>query len=160
MFRNMRRFKQQLSNAQAKELLKNTKRGVLCVLGDDDYPYGIPINYYYDENDHAIYFHSAKEGHKIDAIKRHSKVCFTINNNERLDEKDGWSYYLESVVVFGKASFVEDQEVFVDCAAKFARKYFPSEEEVKKEMHSENMNRMALIKIEIAHMSGKTVHEK
>ena len=74
MFRKMRRWKQQLSDANTKQILKITKRGVLSVLGDDGYPYGIPINYYYDENDNAIYFHSAKEGHKLDAIKQNNKV--------------------------------------------------------------------------------------
>lgn len=93
MFRQMRRWKQQLTDAQTKEILKKTRRGVLSVIGDDDYPYGIPINYYYDEDDNAIYFHSAKEGHKIDAIIRSNKVAFTIMNNEWLDEEDGWSYH-------------------------------------------------------------------
>ena len=89
MFRKMRRFKQQISDEQSKELLKKTKRGILSLAGDEGYPYGIPINFYYDEEDHAIYFHSAKEGHKIDAIARNDKVCFTVMNNDRIDEKDG-----------------------------------------------------------------------
>ena len=160
MFRKMRRWKQQLTDAQTKEILKNTRRGVLSVIGDDDYPYGIPINYYYDEDDNAIYFHSAKEGHKIDAIIRSNKVSFTIMNNECLDEEDGWSFHVESVVVFGKAFFVEDEDVLVDRAAKFARKYFPTEDDVKKEMNPGSMSRMAFIKIDIEHMSGKSVHEK
>ena len=160
MFRQMRRWKQQLTNAQTKEILNNTKRGVLSVWGDNDYPYGIPINYYYDENDNAIYFHSAKEGHKIDAITRSDKVCFIIMNNERLDEEDGWSCHVESVVVFGRASFVEDKDVLVDRATKFARKYFPTEDDVKKEMNPDSMSRMAFIKIDIEYMSGKSVHEK
>lgn len=160
MFRQMRRWKQQLTVAQTKEILRITKRGVLSVLGDDNYPYGIPINYYYDEDDNAIYFHSAKEGHKIDAIIRSNKVAFTIMNNEWLDEEDGWSYHVESVVVFGKASFVEDEEVLVNRATKFARKYFPTEEDVKNEMNPDSMSRMAFIKIDIEHMSGKSVHEK
>ncbi|MBE5959138.1 MAG: pyridoxamine 5'-phosphate oxidase family protein [Lachnospiraceae bacterium] len=160
MFRQMRRWKQQLTDAQTKEILKNTRRGVLSVIGDDDYPYGIPINYYYDEDDNAIYFHSAKEGHKIDAIIRSNKVAFTIMNNEWLDEEDGWSCHVESVVVFGKASFVTDKEILVDRATKFARKYFPTEEDVKNEMNPDSMSRMAFIKIDIEHMSGKSVHEK
>ena len=42
MFRKMRRFKQQLSNDEALEILKNCKSGVLAVSGDDGYPY-LPI---------------------------------------------------------------------------------------------------------------------
>lgn len=68
MFRKMRRFKQEISLEECIEILTNEKRGVLSVIGDDGYPYGIPINHYYNKNDNCIYFHGAKEGHKIDAI--------------------------------------------------------------------------------------------
>ena len=71
MFRPMRRFKQQISDAQCIEILKNEKRGVLSLLGDDGYPYGLPMSHYYVEEDNKIYFHGAKEGHKIDAIKNY-----------------------------------------------------------------------------------------
>ena len=75
MFRKMRRFKQQISVAECIEILKNTKRGVLSLIGDDGYPYGIPIDHWYCEDDGKIYFHGAKEGHKIDAI------CYVMNHN-------------------------------------------------------------------------------
>ena len=65
----MRRFKQQVSEEACIEVLKNTKRGVLSVIGDDGYPYGMPINHYYSQEDGKLYFHGAKAGHKIDAIK-------------------------------------------------------------------------------------------
>ena len=78
MFREMRRFKQQISTEKCVEILKNEPRGVLMVLGDDDYPYGIPIDFYYDEREKKIYFHSAKQGHKIDAINRHDKASFCV----------------------------------------------------------------------------------
>ena len=68
MFRKMRRFKQQITDAECIEVLKKTKRGVLSLLGEDGYPYGIPIDHWYCEEDGRIYFHGAKEGHKIDAV--------------------------------------------------------------------------------------------
>ena len=63
MFRKMRRFKQQVSEAECIEILKSTKRGVLSVIGDDGYPYGMPLNHYYCEEDGKLYFHGAKAGH-------------------------------------------------------------------------------------------------
>ncbi len=69
MFRTMRRFKQQISDTECVEILKAEKRGALSLIGDDGYPYGIPLSHFYDERDGKIYFHGAKEGHKIDAIK-------------------------------------------------------------------------------------------
>lgn len=67
MFREMRRFKQQTTTEECKKVLKEEKRAAFSVIGDDGYPYTIPINFYYDETDNNIYFHGAKEGHKVDA---------------------------------------------------------------------------------------------
>ena len=78
MFRPMRRFKQQLTQEECVEILNNEVRGVLSVLGDDDYPYGIPIDFYYNQQENKIYFHGAKEGHKTDSIKKHNKVSFCV----------------------------------------------------------------------------------
>lgn len=66
MFRPMRRWKQQLSDEDCIAILKNEPRGILSVLGDDGYPYGIPMNHWYCEADGKLYFHGAKTGHKID----------------------------------------------------------------------------------------------
>ena len=82
MFRPMRRFKQQISDAECKEILKNEKRGVLSLLGDDGYPYGLPISHLYSEEDNKIYFHGAKEGHKIDAIKNYDKASFCVYDSQ------------------------------------------------------------------------------
>ena len=68
MFRKMRRFKQEISKEECIEVLNSQPRGVLAVLGDDDYPYTVPIDFIYDEETNTIGFHGAREGHKIDAI--------------------------------------------------------------------------------------------
>lgn len=73
MFREMRRFKQQITTEECKKVLKEEKRAAFSVIGDDGYPYTIPINFYYDEADNIIYFHGAKEGHKADAVNRCDK---------------------------------------------------------------------------------------
>ena len=74
MFREMLRKKQELSKEECIEILKKEKRGVLSVLGDEGYPYGMPINHYYDEESGKLYFHGGKKGHKIDAMKRLNKA--------------------------------------------------------------------------------------
>ena len=74
MFREMARKKQSLEMSQIIKILNNEKRGVLSVHGENGYPYGLPINYWYNEENGYIYFHSGKKGHKIDAINANNKV--------------------------------------------------------------------------------------
>ena len=80
MFRKIRRFKQEMPAEECRELLKTQVRGVLSLLGDDGYPYGLPIDYWYNEADGKLYFHGAKEGHKIDAIRACDKASFCIHD--------------------------------------------------------------------------------
>ena len=88
MFRKMRRFKQELSKEECMEILKNEPRGVLSVLGDDGYPYGMPVTHWYNEKNGKIYFHGAKSGHKIDAIKNCDKVSFCVYDKGYRKEND------------------------------------------------------------------------
>ncbi len=158
MFRDMRRRKQLVSDNECREILKSEKRGVLSVIGDDGYPYGVPMNFYYDEEENTLYFHGAKQGHKIDAIKRCAKVCFTTWN--RGSQKDGdWAFYLTSVIAMGEAELVDDVAVVCEKAHKIADKYFPSKEEIEAEWQKDG-NRIQIIAVHIQHMTGKLVHEK
>ncbi len=81
MFREMRRKKQQLSFEECQEILNNEVRGVLSVIGDNGYPYGIPINYKYSTTENKIYFHGAKKGHKI---KQFSATSAPLNRGSRV----------------------------------------------------------------------------
>ena len=158
LFRPMRRNKRQLSNEVCINILKNAKRGVLAVSGDNDYPYALFVNYVYDEKDNAIYIHGAKEGHKIDSIKRCNKVSFTVHDEGYKKEGD-WAYTLTSVVIFGKAELINDINITTEKTRNLANRYYPSKDEVEKEIKS-GITHVQLIKINIEHMSGKTIHEK
>ena len=74
LFRELTRKKQQLSNEECIELLKTEKRSVLSVMGDDGYPYGMPMNHWYDEEDGNIYFHCGRAGHRLDALKKTTEL--------------------------------------------------------------------------------------
>ena len=158
MFRAMRRFKQEQDKETCINILKTEKRGVLSLSGDEDYPYGIPINFYYDEELNKIFFHGAGEGHKIDAIKRNNKVSFcTWNNGEQVEGK--WYYMVLSVIVFGKIRIVEDGEYKVSQLRKMAQKYYPTKEEVEFELNRD-LYRVTLLELDVEHISGKRVEEK
>lgn len=159
MFREMRRFKQQVSDDECKKILKEENRGTFSVIGDNGYPYTIPINFYYDETDHKIYFHGAKEGHKVDAINQCNKVCFTTWN-QGFKKEGHWEWNVTSVVVFGRVELVTDRTVIEDRLRKLAMKYYPTEDEVEEKMSSSSADRVQLYAIEIEHMTGKLVNEK
>lgn len=78
MFRKMRRNKQLLSIDDTVAVMERCTNGVLACMGDNDYPYAVPLSYVYLDN--KIYFHSAKVGHKVDAIIRNPKVSFSVMN--------------------------------------------------------------------------------
>ncbi|MGN0163677.1 MAG: pyridoxamine 5'-phosphate oxidase family protein [Candidatus Ornithomonoglobus sp.] len=158
MFREMRRFKQAVSEDECIQILKTEKRGVLSVLGDNGYPYGIPMDFYYDEKDRRIYFHCAKEGHKIDAIRNCDKVCFTTWNTGF--QKDGdWAWNVTSVVAMGRAELVSDRALTNEKVRLLALKYYPTEDGVNEEM-KKDAHRVQMIALTIEHLTGKLVNEK
>ena len=109
MFRKMRRFKQQLSEEECISILKTEPRGVLSVFGEDGYPYGMPVNHFYDDETGNIYFHGAGEGHKIDAIRKCDKVSLCVYDKGFRREGD-WALNIKSVIVFGRIRIVENRE--------------------------------------------------
>ncbi len=159
MFRPMRRHKQQVSAEECHRILAEEKRAALAVTGEDGYPYAIPVNFYFDETDNAIYLHCAKVGHKIDAIAACDKVCLTTWNQGFITE-GSWEYNATSVVVFGRARVEEDAAVKTDKLRKLAQKYYPTQAEVEEEMASAAAKVVQVLAIDIDHMTGKLVNEK
>lgn len=158
MFRAMRRKKNEIDPAAAQALLQKSRRGVLAVNGDDGYPYAIPVNYCYDPEAQRIYFHGARAGHKIDAIKSCDKVCFTVYGNETVRE-EAWAPYLQSTVVFGRCHLVEDGQRAMALLKQVAMKYYPSEALVDEEI-ARLGKATQIFEIEIEHMSGKEIQER
>lgn len=100
MFRPMRRTKRAISDEDAKRLLEQGRRAVLAVNGDNGYPFAFPINYRFDADANKIFFHGAKAGQKVDALRRSDKVCLTVMGNEHYEQSE-WAPYVQSTVVFG-----------------------------------------------------------
>lgn len=159
MFRPLRRKKRAITDKQARELLADCKRGVFAVNGDDGYPYAIPVNYFFDAEHDKIYFHGAKAGHKVDALKRNDKACFTVYGNDWCKDDD-WAPYVQSTVVFGRCRLVNDDPAFVeDKIRQLALKYYPSAEEAEEEIR-QSIGGVQLYEITIEHLCGKQIQEK
>jgi len=157
MFRKMRRFKQQTSKEECIEILKSTKRGVLSLIGDEGYPYGVPIDHWYCEEDGKIYFHGAKEGHKIDAVKACDKASYCVYNEGYRKEGD-WALNITSVIIFGRIKLLEDENKAREVCTELVRKFTEDEEYLKREMENA-FPRVQCLVFEPEHMTGKLVNE-
>ena len=157
MFRGMRRFKQQISEEECIRILKEEPRGVLSMIGDDGYPYGIPLDHWYDEADGKLYFHCAKEGHKLDAIAGCDKVSYCVYDQGY--RKDGeWALNINSVVIFGRMKLVTDADKTKEICTNLCRKFTDDEAYLQKEL-TNALPRVQCLELTIEHMTGKLVNE-
>lgn len=153
----MARQKQQISKKECIEVLKEAPRGVLSVLGDEDYPYGVPIDHWYCEEDGNLYFHSGKTGHKVDAMKKHDKVSF-CTWDEGYRREGEWALNIRSVIVFGRIQVIEDQERAMDIVRKLSYKYTSDTEFIEKEIKNSGAHTLIFALVP-EYMTGKLVNE-
>lgn len=155
MFRQMRRFRQQLQTERCEEILNRCGTGVLAVSGDEGYPYAVPLNYVYFGG--KLYFHCAKTGHKLDAIARCDKVSFcVIDHDEVLPEK--LTTLFRSVIVFGRATVVEDNTEKREAVTALSRKLAPDIPQPQQRIDAEiasDWEKLCIVRIDIDHTSGK-----
>jgi len=158
MFRELTRVKQALPEAECIEILKNELRGVLAVQGDDGYPYALPINHFYCEEDGRLYFHSGGKGHKIDAILRDPKASFCVY--DRGSAPDGeWALYIKSVIVFGRIEVIEDRDRIIEISRALSYKFTDDEAYIQYEIEHSGP-RTFMFALTPEHICGKLVHEK
>ena len=155
-FRQMRRFKQQLSRDECERILERCPRGVLSVLGDGGYPYGVPLDYLYEDG--KFYFHCATTGHKLDAIAACDKANFCVIDEGRKEEGDWW-WHFNSVIAFGRIRRVEDADEIVSLLRKIGDKYFPADYDIEADIER-NLRRVAILELSVEHLTGKHVREK
>ncbi|KKG64156.1 pyridoxamine 5'-phosphate oxidase family protein [Methanosarcina mazei] len=155
MFREMRRGKQLLSMEDTIAVMTRCTNGVLACSGDDGYPYAVPLSYVYFNG--RIYFHSAKAGHKIDAITKNPKVSFSIIDEDKIVSKE-YTTYFRSVIAFGKARIVEGDERLESFAA-LVEKYSGNQSEKARNKEISRCKQAHIIAIDIEHITGKEAIE-
>ena len=156
MFRKMRRFKQALTEEECVDILNKSTSGVLGLLGDDDYPYTVPVSHVY--KDGKLYFHGAKTGHKNDAIEKHEKVSYCVIAKDDIVQERVTTYY-QSVICFGKARVIEDPEEKKKAALLIGEKFAPDNKEGYMNEIRKLFNVMTVFEITIEHMTGKEALE-
>ena len=152
-FREMRRKRQALSRREVLDILRRGTSGVLALSGDDGYPYAVPISYVYDEG--KIYFHSAKNGHKIDAIQRTAKASFCVIDKDLVVPEE-YTTYFRSVIAFGKIRVIEDDREKRAAIEKLAIKYAPEDTAANRDdAISRGGNLICMLEMKIDHITGK-----
>ena len=155
-FRPMRRFRQQLSDDESVGILKKTTSGTLALLGDNGYPYAVPISYVYAEG--KLYFHSALSGHKVDAIRNCDKASFCVIEQDNIHPKE-FTTYFRSVIAFGRIHIVEDDAEKLWAARLLSERYNPGDEEGFQKELEKGFARMLVIRFDIEHLTGKEAIE-
>lgn len=155
-FRNMRRKRQEMHSERCAEILRNATSGTLALLGDGGYPYALPISYVY--HDDKLYFHSATEGHKIDAIRQCDKASFCVIAQDDV-KPELYTTFFRSVIAFGKIHIIEDETERMDAIRLLGRRYNKNDEAGLQAEIVKGFSRMSIIRLDIEHLSGKEAIE-
>ena len=148
----MRRKDHMLSEEEIKEILSKGEYGILSTVGEDGCPYGVPVNYVYENG--AIYFHCAKGvGHKLDNIAYNSRVCFTVVANAVIFP-EGLTTKYTSAIAFGTAECIEGEEKR-SALITLINKYAPDFMDKGMVSIEKSFNVTDIVKINIERVSGK-----
>lgn len=151
MFREMRRIGNALPKEEAIAMLQKATNGVLSVIGDEGYPYGVPVSFVYRDN--QIIFHCATEGHKLDAIEKNPKVSFCVVEQDLIVPQEFNTLY-RSAIAFGRARILtgEEKRVYIEAIAK---RYAPDYDDEAKAYIKSDWTGFNVVVIDVDHLTGK-----
>ena len=155
-FRPMRRHRQQLSREECERILGRCTSGVLALTGDGGYPYAVPLSYVYADG--AIIFHSAVEGHKVDAIRRDSRCSFCVIEQDEIKPAE-FTTYFRSVIAFGRIQILEDDNEKVQALRLLGSRYSPGDEHGLQHEIDKSLDHVLLLRLDVEHLSGKQAIE-
>ena len=158
MFREMRRKNCVISTETAEKILREGEFGVLALSGDDGYPYAVPINYAVEGN--KIYFHSAKVGHKIDAMKNNDKVSFCVVDKHEVIAEE-FTTYFTSAIAFGRIRIVDDNDDpdKLRGLELLADKYSSTASDERRAKELGRLSALVVPVMTIEHLTGKAARE-
>ncbi|MGI6220156.1 MAG: NimABCDEF family 5-nitroimidazole reductase [Bacteroidaceae bacterium] len=154
-FRAMRRQRQLLPKEESVAILERGSNGILALHGDGGYPYAVPLSYAYADG--KIYFHSACQGHKVDALGRDARVSFCVVEQDDVKPAEFTTYY-RSVIVFGTARILAGEAEKRTALELLAAKYSPGEPGRDAEINK-SIGNLLIVAIDIEHMTGKEAIE-
>lgn len=152
MFRPMRRGAQSVPPEECLDILRRGNTAILAVAGDDGYPYAVPLNYLYHEG--SVFFHCAKDGHKLDAIRARDKVSLCVIDADAVAPEE-YATNFRSVIAFGRASILEDDTEKRRALELLTDKYAPHDEEGKQREIAKDFARVCMVEVRLEHITGK-----
>lgn len=155
-FREMRRKRQQLSDEECTKILQTATAGTLALLGDGGYPYALPISFVYVDG--KLFFHSALQGHKVDAIRNCDKASFCVIDQDEVHGEE-YTTYFRSVITFGRIHIIDDEREKKEAARCLGNRYNPDDEDALQKELAKGFNRMLIICMDVEHMTGKQAIE-
>ena len=150
-FREMRRKRQLLSAKESEEILRRMTNGTLALHGDGGYPYAVPVSYVYSNG--RIYFHTATQGHKVDALMRNDKVSFCVVEQDDVKPAE-FTTDFRSVIAFGKARILTDETEKRAAFQLLADKYSSGMPGLEAEI-AKGFRHLLMVEIDIEHLTGK-----
>lgn len=155
-FRQMRRKRQQLTQEESIAILQKATAGTLALLGDDGYPYAVPISYVYNEG--KLYFHSALNGHKVDAIRKYDKASFCVIEQDDV-QPEKYTTFFRSVIAFGRIHVIEDEKEKLEIVRMLGNRYNPNQDDALQKEIESGLSRLLAIRLDIEHLTGKEAIE-
>ncbi|MCL2574255.1 MAG: pyridoxamine 5'-phosphate oxidase family protein [Defluviitaleaceae bacterium] len=152
MFKEIRRSERTLSDAELLEIMAKAEYGVLSTVGANGYPYGIPINFVYQDN--TIYFHCATDGQKLENIWHSNKVSFTVVADVELLPRSFSTKY-RSVIAFGLASEVTDTDKKMDILVSIIEKFSKNFAMEGMKYIEASSHKTKVYQVEVEHIAAK-----
>ena len=156
MFDKMRRFRQELNQSEIDRILEANTSGVLGLIDRAGYPYAVPLSFVYSGGN--VYFHSAKEGHKIDAVKGCQKATFCVIDKDDVQPEKYTTFY-KSVIAFGTVEIVSDKEEELFAITRLGDKYYPNHNAELQAEIEKFKSKFVIIKLNIQYATGKQAIE-
>lgn len=152
----MRRKRQQLNPEECIDILTRATSGVLSVSGDGGYPYGVPLSHVY--HDGNIYFHSAVDGHKVDALRREPKCSFCVVDRDDV-KPDEFTTYFRSVIVFGRIKIIDNPEQKLQALRMLGERFSPGRHSGLQRELDKSFDRVLVMCLIPEHITGKQAIE-
>ncbi len=155
-FKPIRRKDRILSEDKTLKLLESGEYGFLSVGTDTDgYAYGVPLNFVYDKESNAIYFHCAPEEHKLEILQLNNKISFCIVGHT-LPVASKFTTKYESIIAFGVANIQLSDNEKREGLLKLVKKYSPEHVVAGKKYIESAFHRTFVFKLQVEHIAGKS----